>query len=214
MRYELKRIPLWPFIKVAFFINLLIGFVFGLFYSPIVSVIMMVLTATPYLGSAGVESAPASWGMLLFTIPFISAFLAGCVNTLIGLILVLAYNMFSVLLGGLEFELEPVRHEPTPPAPTAPVERPSPSPYYAAPDGVIPPPPPPPPVRSRTDAPEPTGHDDKQVDTGRITPYSEPLTSEVGGDMLSEPGEPTEPFASEPAADRPDDSDTEGTRNS
>ena len=36
MRYELRSIAVWPFIKVAFFFNLVVGFLVGLIYIPVV----------------------------------------------------------------------------------------------------------------------------------------------------------------------------------
>ncbi len=135
MRYELKSIGLWAFTKVAFFVNMILGFLFGMMYAFFFGFIMAVMQNMPYLPDEGM--APPSdvpFGFLVIILPFIFAIIGGFIYTVLGIIFVVIYNLIVKITGGLEFNLNSIVE-------LAPV----PSPIYAQSQmqpGPMPPPPP------------------------------------------------------------------------
>lgn len=158
MRYELKSIPLWPVTKVAFFVNLAVGFVMGLlaaiFMMPFVA--MMASVAAYDAGELDFDSGALS--ALTMMIPFLTALWSAFFNTVLVAIVILAYNLVTRLVGGIELRLDLVELEPiAPPQATPP---PGPAPEPPPPDPVGPPPesiapPPAPPVTDRPQPPPP-----------------------------------------------------------
>lgn len=133
MRYELKSIGIWGFIRVAFFVNLVAGFIIGFLYGLFLSLVFTVWQQFPILenlGGGGLESI--SFGVLLIVLPIMGAVGGAIFFTLFGVIIIVIYNLITRLTGGLEFDLQPAG-------------QPSPRPMTAY--GAVPPgPPPPPPV--------------------------------------------------------------------
>lgn len=143
MRYELKSIGIWPFIKVVFFLNLVFGFLFGVFYAIILVPIMSAVSSMTGFESPGMDQMP-SIGSLLIIMPIMFALFSAVFNTILALIVAAVYNGIARLLGGFEFnfdalvEAAPVHatHAAGPqasylaqaPSPTAPPEAPSPPP--------------------------------------------------------------------------------------
>jgi hypothetical protein len=108
MRYELKSIPVWPVTKVAFFVNLVVGFVLGLllavFMMPVVTTLA---TMAAYdAGELDFDSGPI--GALTFIIPFMMAVWSAFFNTAIVVIIAVAYNLVVKVVGGIELSLGPV----------------------------------------------------------------------------------------------------------
>lgn len=101
MRYEVKSIGIWALIKVGFFLNLLIGFLFGIFAS-----LIFIPMARVILAMAGAGELPSdegtSFGMLFF-MPFLLAILGAFFNTLFMVLVAACYNLVAKVVGGLEF---------------------------------------------------------------------------------------------------------------
>lgn len=142
MKVELKSIGVWSFVKLAFFINLVLGFLIGLIYAPFLGIIMSLATAGfPEDVGDGFDGFPV--GAMMIVIPFIAAIVGGVMYTLGELILVVLYNLFTRLTGGFEFELsgvgkmfvtEPVSSQPQPvPASSRPISPPPPPPVDSSP---------------------------------------------------------------------------------
>ena len=74
MRYELKSIPLWPFIRIAFFCNLVAGFIIGLLYVPLLGMVMQVVGQSPLLSGQGMSAESVPFGLLIIIVPIIVAF--------------------------------------------------------------------------------------------------------------------------------------------
>ncbi len=172
MRYEIKAIGFWPFIKVSFFFNLIVGFLFGLLYALMLSVIMTIagqLSNFPIEG-LGIDIEELSIGGLVVIIPIMFALLGAVFYTLIGIVLIAIYNMIARLVGGLELDLKAVTAEPHPtPAPPAagivigaPVVGPT-QPYG-------PPPTTPPPAMPPAPSPPPPEQNDLGADSHREGP--------------------------------------------
>jgi hypothetical protein len=145
MRYELKSIGVWAFLKVAFFLNLIIGFVIGLFYSLFLGFFLLVFSSVPFSEPGLFPVDDQSLGVLFFILPFLFSIGAAVLHTLAGVVVVLIYNLLARLVGGFEMDLKPVDIVPTPPPATGPMYAQS-----SAPVSSMPPPPPP-----STDAPPP-----------------------------------------------------------
>lgn len=140
MKFELKSIGYWSLIKVSFLINLIIGFILGLFFALFVGFMLSVIEqfgGMPGMPMYAEEMAPI--GIMLVLYPFMFAFFGAIFYTIFFLIVAFVYNMIAKVLGGIEFDLNEVQIRPV--AYTAPV-----SPSYAQPRQAAPPPPPPPPV--------------------------------------------------------------------
>lgn len=100
MRYEVRSIGIWALIKVGFFLNLLIGFLFGIFAS-----LIFIPMARVILAMAGAGEMPydegTSFGML-FIMPFLLAILGAFFNTLFMVLVAACYNLVARIVGGLE----------------------------------------------------------------------------------------------------------------
>jgi hypothetical protein len=142
MRYEVKTIGVWPFIKVSFFFNLIIGFLFGLFYALFIGVFMSFMSRLSNLQPGMFEEfgmmEPLPIGVMLVVLPITCAILGAIFYTLIGVVLVVIYNLIAKIVGGYELELELAPVSPPPPgAPltgyTAAAPPPGPTPQPSSP---------------------------------------------------------------------------------
>jgi len=178
MRYEIKSIGIWAFVKISFFLSLVIGFVFGLFYAAFFSMILAVGSAGPYGDIGDLPFDPGAIGpILLIILPIGFAIGSAVINTLLGVISIVVYNLIARLTGGLEFELQSVTSA-APVSGMPPVPPPQPEPQRFAP----PPPPPPaapqkpdgppasPPSSAWTPSPPPPDEGDRPADAGSERP--------------------------------------------
>ena len=153
MKYELKSIGVWAFTKVAFFVNVVLGFLAGIFYAlMMIPLLVLPQAGGPFGGYGGFDFDGMSIGVLLIVLPILFSMGFGVFYTIGCIILVLVYNLFAKLVGGMEFTFSPVGEAP-PPAGVAPVAPPPPPP----PDT-----PPPPPVTPQQ--PPPRRSDDTDTD--------------------------------------------------
>ena len=120
MRYELKTIGLWSFTKLAFVVNLVAGFLFGIAYALFMIPMMAIMSKMPAFGSSGFDLDMAPFGILIIIIPIMSAMGSAVFGTMGGVVLVFIYNLAAKLLGGLELTLEPVIEPQTVPVALAP----------------------------------------------------------------------------------------------
>ncbi len=146
MRYELKSISLWAFVKVSFFLNIIVGFIVGLLYALFFGVFMTILSRIPGMASSEFDSKSLPVGFLIIILPILFAVLGAFFNTVFGAIIVFIYNMIARIVGGMELDFQPVQEampsSPQAPSYAAPVYPSAPQATYSAP----PPPPPYPPV--------------------------------------------------------------------
>lgn len=141
MKYELKSIGYWSAIKISFVLNLIIGFIVGVFYALFMGIILSLATQFPMFSEfSGAYGEEPSIGALIIILPIMFSFMAAVFNTIFVIIAVFIYNMSAKLIGGLEMEFteiriqpvavspasqpaaQPVRPEPAPPPPPPPVE--------------------------------------------------------------------------------------------
>ncbi|TFH64198.1 MAG: hypothetical protein E4G91_06555 [Candidatus Zixiibacteriota bacterium] len=106
MKLELKKISVWAAVKVSFVLNLIFGFIMGIFYA-----IFLLLIASLPIGRMGEDYSgtfSAFAGIAAIFLPFLFAFFVGVIYTIIVAISVIAYNLIVKLTGGLEFEFKQV----------------------------------------------------------------------------------------------------------
>ena len=171
MRYEIRSIGMWPFIKVSFFFNLVVGFVFGLLYALFAGFIMTIMSRLSQFQPSGFdfELEPMPIGIVLVVLPILLAVMAAVFYTMIGVVLVLIYNLIAKLAGGYELDLE-LAAVGGPPMPGG-----QPMTAYTGAPSYVPPPPPgsqpqsTPPPSSAPESPPlppPPGSDDQRTDRG------------------------------------------------
>ena len=153
MRYELKSIPLWPVTRVAFFVNLVVGFVVGIMYAVFLIPIVAMLSNIAALESGNFDMQAAPVGVLMMIVPFFSALSSAFFGTLFIVIIVLVYNLVTRMTGGIELNLQQLDQQAAAPAPAGPTTT------AAPPTSVGPPPPPPPPVSQPQPPPPPKPED-------------------------------------------------------
>jgi len=159
VKFELKSIGYWPLIKVSFLINLIVGFIGGLFFALFMGLMFSLIDQ--FGGMPGMppmyteEMAPI--GVMLVLYPFMFAIGGAVFYTIFFLIIAFIYNLIAKLVGGLEFTLKEVQLQPvgyptqpppmyaqaqpqqTPPPPTRPTPPPPPPPVEPLPPDVTPP---------------------------------------------------------------------------
>lgn len=164
MRYEIKSIGMWPFVKVSFFFNLVVGFIFGLLYALFAGFIMTIMSRFSEFQPGGFDfdmMEPMPIGIILVVLPVLFAIMGAVFYTIIGAILVLIYNLIARLVGGYELDLQLVATG----APSMPGGQPltgyTGAPSYVPPPATGPPPqstppqaPPPPPPRADDSRPD------------------------------------------------------------
>ncbi|HKK20615.1 MAG TPA: hypothetical protein VJ983_04005 [candidate division Zixibacteria bacterium] len=166
---ELKSIPVWSFLRLAFFCNLIAGLILGLFYVPIIGTVVQTMGQSPLFRGEDLGSSSLPMGILVVVVPLVFAFFTGVFWTLFELIMIGIYNLLAKLTGGFEFNFEPV--------PERPAAAPAPPQYYAQtsvpppPQSSGPPPPPPPPPSQPAPPPPPSAPSDPNV------PSSPPSTT-------------------------------------
>ncbi len=136
MRYEIKSIRLWSFLRVAFFLNILVGFLAGFLMAFFTAFFISALGSMGEMSPYGFNM-PAEFpvGVLFIIYPMIGAIFCAVFLTIFELIVVGFYNLIAKITGGLELILNSVADD------TAPQQ-----PIYSQTQlpKTVPPPPPPP----------------------------------------------------------------------
>jgi hypothetical protein len=102
MKLELKRIGVWSIIKISFILNLILGFIIGIFYALLFLFMASLPMTLAQDESAGMFSAFA--GITAIFLPFICAIFCAVFNTLLAAICGLVYNLVVKATGGIELE--------------------------------------------------------------------------------------------------------------
>ncbi|MEW6050012.1 MAG: DUF3566 domain-containing protein [Candidatus Zixiibacteriota bacterium] len=142
MRYELKTMAVWPFVKVSFFLNLIIGFIVGLLYAMFFGFIVSVMRQIPGVPGAEFDVAQLPIGILMIVLPIMFSLMGAFFNTVLGALVVLIYNAIARFAGGIEFELAEVKPEWTPHSTPPPPPGQCPPQPTSGPATAPPPPPP------------------------------------------------------------------------
>ena len=110
MKYELKTIPVWAFIKIAFFVNLVAGFILGLLLTPFVFLLLIFLIGLFQLQSTEFDFN-GSIDTLMIAVPFVISFCCAFFLTLFEIVVVAIYNIFSKFMGGVVLNLQSAEPE-------------------------------------------------------------------------------------------------------
>lgn len=160
IKYEVKSIPVWAFIKIAFFVNLVGGFILGLLMTPFVGIGIAMIAAIWQLESGDLESGP-SLDNLMVILPIFCSFTFAFFVTLFEIVMVGLYNLFAKLIGGFTLHIQQIDNavlvretkETTPAVAKSPTISPKSATAAAEQNKNLhdaPPPPPPPVVDSKT----------------------------------------------------------------
>ncbi|MCH7691472.1 MAG: DUF3566 domain-containing protein [candidate division Zixibacteria bacterium] len=144
MRYELKSISSWSYIKVMFFVNLIVGFVLGIFAGIFSGVFMSIAAELMFFPE---DAFDMQTGFPIAIYVFVMGIMFSLGNavfgTLFGAIIAGFYNLIVRMTGGLEFVLKPMANDSAagPIAAQASLESLAGQPIKAK--YIVPPPPPP-----------------------------------------------------------------------
>ena len=109
MRYELKSISAWSYIKVMFFVNLIVGFVLGIFYGIFtgafisIAAELMIFPEEVFDMQTGFPIA-----IYVFAMGIMFSFGNAVFGTIFGAVIIGFYNLIVRMTGGLEFVLKPM----------------------------------------------------------------------------------------------------------
>jgi len=108
MRYELKSVSAWSYIKVMFFVNLIVGFVLGIFYG-FFSGVFISIAAEFMIFPEEVFDMQSGFPIAIYVIAIAIMFSFGnaVFGTIFGAVIIGFYNLIVRLTGGLEFVLKP-----------------------------------------------------------------------------------------------------------
>ena len=162
---------MWPFIKVSFFFNLIVGFLFGLFYALVAGFIMTIVSRLSqfqpeFFDFGPIEPMPI--GIMIVVMPVMFAIMGAIFYTIIGIILMLIYNLIARLVGGFELVLAPVAGAMPQPLAGQPLTGYTSTPTYVAPAPPGPTPQTTPPSAPHAPPPPPQEPTDTEIDQGGV----------------------------------------------
>ena len=105
MTYEWKRCEVWSVVKIAFLICGITGFILGLFYAILLTLIGGILGMA---GGGEFEQISGLFsGAFGFFMAFVLSFTYAVVGSIMAAILAWLYNFFARFVGGIRIQLEP-----------------------------------------------------------------------------------------------------------
>lgn len=106
MEYEIKRIPIAPVVKVAFFIFLIVGFIGGLFYGMLVMNLVSMMSGTLDIGDELLQEFTGLGMAGIIMMGIMMAVFSSVIMTALTAIGIASYNVFAGWLGGIKLQLE------------------------------------------------------------------------------------------------------------
>lgn len=144
MRYELKSISTWSYIKVMFFVNLIVGFVLGIFYGIFTAVFLAIAAELMIMPEAAFDMQGGfPIALYVFVMGFLFSLGNAVFGTVAGAVILGFYNLIVRMTGGLEFVLSPMTNIKTAGPITAQASMQSATSEPIKPNYIVPPPPPP-----------------------------------------------------------------------
>jgi hypothetical protein len=104
--YELRKCDIWSVMKIAFLMCGVTGFILGLFYAILLTIIGGILDMI--WGGRFEEISGLFSGLFGFFMAFALAFTYAVLGSIMAAILAWLYNLFARLVGGIRLTLEPV----------------------------------------------------------------------------------------------------------
>ena len=103
MKYELKRIDIWPVVKIVFILSLLLGFFIGILYAGLFFLMDAFTQLAAETGFGEMSSLGGGFALIaLFGCTFGISFF----YTVGAVIFVVLYNLLAGSVGGIHFEIE------------------------------------------------------------------------------------------------------------
>ncbi len=105
MRYEIKRLEIWPIVKIAFIISLLFGFFMGLLNA---AFFLLVDAIAQTVARAGFDNSQTFDSSFVAFILMFSTLFVAFLSTFAAMVLTGLYNLFAGWFGGFIVELKSV----------------------------------------------------------------------------------------------------------
>ena len=102
-RFEIRRIPLWPAVRIAFVMFLVIGILFAILYAFFLAGLGFIAGT---VGGSGLHDDFGIVRNLGFVMIPIIAIMYALFGTLVAVIWVLVYNLLASIVGGVEIDLK------------------------------------------------------------------------------------------------------------
>ncbi|MBN1479818.1 DUF3566 domain-containing protein [candidate division KSB1 bacterium] len=102
MKYEIRRIEIWPVIKIVFILSLFLGFLIGLLYG---GLFLMIDAFSQVAAESGFDELNTFGGGFVIFIIIAFTFGLSFIYTLGAVIFVVLYNLLAGSIGGLRFEI-------------------------------------------------------------------------------------------------------------
>ena len=171
MKYELKRIAVFPVIKVTFLVSLVLGFLLGLLMALFMAPFMAMMSRVGSMQQQPFDFSGASIGALIIILPILYSIFLAIFNTIGAALAAMLYNFVVKFAGGLELDFEAA--EGSAPAMPRPMDMPGAIYAQAAMTPRYAPPPQPPTFPTSTPPPPvpPTQPTDPQGDKNRPTQF-------------------------------------------
>lgn len=104
MEYELKRINVWPVIKIVFLISFFLGAIIGIFYTLIIAIVGNLIQQLTGEGLDFFFEMPG--GITLFFIILFFATFTSLINSILSSIFIGIYNLMAHWIGGFRVDLD------------------------------------------------------------------------------------------------------------
>ncbi|MBC8276641.1 MAG: DUF3566 domain-containing protein [FCB group bacterium] len=116
MEYEIKRIPIAPVAKVAFFVFLVVGFIGGLFYGMLMMNLISMMSGVIDAGDELLQEFSGLGMAGIIMTGMMMAIFSSVIMTALTAVGIASYNVFAGWLGGIKLnlvspELEDVLYE-------------------------------------------------------------------------------------------------------
>jgi len=105
MKYELKRIEIWPIVKIVFILSLLLGFFIGIMYA---GMFLLLGGFSQLAADSGLDEISSFGGGFAIVILLGSTFGIAFLYTIGAVIYTVLYNLLAGSVGGFRFELKQV----------------------------------------------------------------------------------------------------------
>lgn len=106
MEYEIKRIPIAPVVKVAFFIFLIVGFIGGFFYGMLVMNLVSMMSGVMEASDELLQDFTGLGMAGIIMMGIMMAVFSSVIMTALTAIGIASYNVFAGWLGGIKLQLE------------------------------------------------------------------------------------------------------------
>jgi hypothetical protein len=111
MRLEWNSVSVWSVIKVGFFVNLIIGFLMGLFTAFIFLPFMALLPGgDAYPGFQGLNLAEIGFATMAVILPIMYAIGNAVIGTILLAICAMIFNLVARVVGGIEYEVSVINY--------------------------------------------------------------------------------------------------------